>query len=605
MIALVPFFFIRDGAGISSWLRSLFMASLAGLALLSFTALQVEHAEHLLSLGGAILAGWGLFIYVDAILSKREVTANVLKSAAWLISAALILANEIIYGSFTDRNGIASSLLLHFCLGAAGYAKAFAVRSWSVVPGDAGSVIRKPDLGFVRRPAFLVPIGVMVLSFAGFLVFADDVIRITADGAGGIRLGMATAELPSSARPFQPDSEALELRPRIVGRKGPELLSTPEITAGVSERCASTVLGARGSYIEGIHITLDPMSPRRVFFKGKRIPAVLKMPEDLVSLQEHIGTELRTENAMSNPIEEGGVLYFVLKKEKGYPSILKLEYATVYSGTPRDAVAGRLQGVHLTLGADERCGTNVAAGTPNSLFTREMVKNLAWLGNGIFNVVIKDSVPVRTGPSVNSRVASSVQRGMIIPARWNYNGNDGTWTMTGEGWVLQTALATQGGDFDRAHFGASSIPTDDDHAALSDMMKRACASNRPLALPRDSVWRINRDRNIVFAARIVPDGNAFRLVTDGMSYLNRQYSQEELSQYGNQALVNALRSGAGAPAGQAAAEVPADAGIPVRVFGRILVVEECMSAEGPGMFQGGEQGAAGFVQFTPDRIERN
>jgi hypothetical protein len=606
VIALVPFLFIRDGDGVSAWLRSFIMAGLAGLALLSFTALQVDHAEHVTSLAGALLAGWGLFIYIDAILSGKNVAAAILKCAAWLITAALLLANEIIYGSFTDRNGIASSLLLHLGLGAAAYAKAFAVRSWSVVAEDTAHVIRKPDLGFIRKPAFLAPLIAAVLLFAGFLVFADDIINISADGAGGLRIGTAATELRAFevTAPTGTGGLGHVVRSRVTGRKGLERYTAPEITADVSEKCASAVLGARGSYIEGIHITLDRMSPKRVYFKGKRLPPVLKTPEDLVSLQEHVGAELRTGFATSNPIEEGGALYFVLKKEKGYPSLLHLEYGN-RSNAPGVDRGGKLRAAHLTLGADERCGTAAAAGTPNTLFTREMVKNLAWLGNGISHVVIKDTVPVRTGPGGTTGISASFLRGMIVPTRWNYTGGEGNWMMTDSGWVPQTALAPQGGEFNRAHYGASMIPGDDDYAALSEMVKRACASGRPLSIPRDSVWRINRDRCIVFPARIVPDGEMFRLVADGMSYLGRQYSLEELSGYGNPALLTALRSGAGAPADQAAGDVPAEPGIPVRVFGKIAVIEECVSPEGPGMFHGGEPGGTGHVQFYPDRIEKN
>lgn len=589
VIALVPFVFIRDGEGVFAWLRSCAMAGLAGLALLSFSAIQVEHPEHVLSLAGALLAGWGLFVYGDALRLKKAIAVNVLTCSAWMITAALLLANELYYGSFTDRNGAAYSILLHLAFASAAYSAALVVRSWADVRSDVR--------GFLRKGAVIAPLAATVFLAVGAVATPSDSVKVTADALAGIRLGADSSGLRATGTHPQ---GGLVVRSRIEGRRGAERNLTPEIAVNISDVCASSLIGTRASYVEAIHITLDRMSPRRVYFRGMRIPAELKTPADLVDLREAMGAELRTETAMSNPIEEGGPLYFVLKKEKGYPSVLQLEYRNYASG-PGVERTGRLSAVHLSLGINRQCGTAAEPGTPNKIFTREMVQHLAWLGNDTRYIVVKENSNVQAGPSGTTRIVSTVRQGMIIPARWRYSGADGSWMMMESGWIAADALILEGAAFDRASYGASQVPADDDYGALSEMAKSSCAGNRPFSVPRGSLWSINSNRGIVFTARILAEGDICRLEADGRAFLSRRYPRGEIVEVGDERLNAALREDAKTSGGQVA---EGDPGIPVRVYGKIQVITECPQSEGMRMLSGGDPGAGSFVQFYLDRIER-
>ncbi|MBP7585555.1 MAG: hypothetical protein KBA61_16045 [Spirochaetes bacterium] len=593
VILPAAFVFIRDGEGVPAWSRAFAMASLAGIALLSFTQKpSVQHPEHVYSLAGAFLAGWTFFAFATAFRMKKGIAVSIVKCTAWVIAAALIAANELYYGSFTDRNGVSHSVLLHLALAAAGYTAALAFRSRSDILAGFGA--------FIRRPAVIAPAAFTVLLAAGAVFFAGNAVMVSAEELAGIRLGADASALRTTG---QHPQGGLVVRSMIDGRDGPERRIAPETWVNVSDGCASTVLGKRAPYVEAVHIALDRMSPRRVLFNGKRLPTVLKTPEDLVVLCEEIGAELRTENPLSNPIEEGGPLYFVLKREKGYPSILRLEYDN-YRPVYQSALAassGRLRAVRLALGVNQQCGTAEAPGAPNRIFTRGMVKNINWLGSDARYAVKKDISNVRAAPAPDSRTVSTVTRGMILPARWRYSGTGGEWLMCESGWVAVDALVPEGAPFERASYGDTLVPTEDDYAALSEMAKRSCAERRPLSVPRDSIWRVNTDRRITFAARLIAEGDAYRLEADGRAFIGGSYTRGEITELGDETLNAVLRGGTKAPAGPEGESVP---GMPVRVFGRIQVEDACLHGDGPGMLPGVDPDTRGYVRFALERIEK-
>ncbi len=590
----VPLLFlaIREDNGIPAWLRSLAMASMAGLAAHSFTELRVEHPEHVYSLAGATLAGWALYGFVEFIRQRNDAVRNILKGAGWVIAAAFLTANELHFGSFTDRTGVAHSVLLHLALAAAGYTAALAFRFRSDIRAGFGA--------FIRRPAVIAPAAATLAFAIAAAALLDDAVELSSDSLAGIRLGSDASSLRATGTNPQ---GGLVMRSMIYGRSGTERKTMPEISVNVSDECASTVLGKRASYVEAVSINLDGVSPRKVLFNGKRIPRILKTPGDMVALCEVIGTELRTANALSNPIEEGGPLYFVLKREKGYPSILRLEYDNyrpVYQSASA-ASSGRLRAVRLALGVNRQCGTEAAPGAPSRIFTREMVKNISWLGSDERYAVKKDISNVRAAPDPDSRTVSTVTRGMMLPVRWKYTGAGGTWLMFESGWVAEDALVQESAPFERASYGDALVPTEDDYAALSEMVKRACDEHRRLQVPRDSPWHRNADRRITFTARLIPESDSFRLEADGRAFLGGSYTRGEITELGDETLNAALRGDTKAPAVPEGEGVP---GIPVRVFGRLQVEDGCPQAGGAGMFQGGDPDARGHVRFALERIEK-